>query len=71
MGIFDVKGDKKLIKNQDTINTHIDRQNKVNNTVARIHLNILGSNKFLKDKNAIFIIKFFVSVIMGLLMFIV
>jgi len=61
-----VKGDtKKLIKNQDTINTHIERQNKVSNTVARIHLNILGSNKFLKDKNAIFIIKFFVSVIVG------
>ncbi len=67
-----MKGDtKKLIKNQDTINTHIDRQNKVSNTVARIHLNILGSNKFLKDKNAIFKIKFFVSVIVGLLMVIV
>jgi hypothetical protein len=67
-----VKGDtKKLIKNQDTINTHIDRQNKVSNTEARIHLNILGSNKFLKDKNAIFKIKFFVSVIVGLLMVIV
>ena len=70
MGIFGVKGDKKLIKNQDTINTHIDRQNKVNNIVARIHLKILGSNKFLKDKNAIFIIKIFVSAIIGLLMFI-
>ena len=67
-----MKGDtKKLIKNRDTINTHIERQNKVSNTVARIHLNILGSNKFLKDKNAIFKIKFFVPVIVGLLMVIV
>ena len=67
-----MKGDtKKLTKNQDTINTHIDRQNKVSNTVARIHLNILGSNKFLKDKNAIFIIKFFVSVIVVSLMVVV
>ena len=67
-----MKGDtKKLIKNRDTINTHIERQNKVSNTEARIHLNILGSNKFLKDKNAIFIIKFFVSVIVGLVMVIV
>ena len=56
MGIFDVKGDKNLIKNQDTISIHINRQNNASNTVAMIHLNILGSNKFLKDKNAIFII---------------
>jgi len=40
MGIFDVKGDKKLIKNQDTISIHINRQNNVSNLVAMIHLNI-------------------------------
>ena len=63
MGIFDVKGDKKFIKNQDTISIHINRQNNASNTVAMIHLNILGSNKFLKDKNAIFIIKLFLCLL--------